>query len=278
MKWEHETWRKLYVRASPQWSALPVYVRGLGDELLRICDDDGIIPLGGEAPGDAVARLLCAHRGERKRIAADVETLVSDGYLVVDGGSLRIRNFVSAQTRRTANAERQAKWRERHRETPTEALRVTPEVTSPETSHETSRVTPTRAPGSVPFRSEDHTHTPQPPTGSTAPPDPDRAAVLAELARYPSLARHDPERLADVVQTVRIAKPVPLPLVAAAVGECAARVAGEPGIDTAAVADTLRRFVQRADSARSREPRAGPAKRLVQHDSAPQPWTEKLEF
>lgn len=121
MKWEHETWRKLYVRIEASWLALPVSARGLGDELLKYADDEGVIPIGNEAPGAAVARIVSAHPNERKRVNADVADLLKDGFLVAVKGGLVIRNLPAAQSRRgstggtSSSAERMARLREKRR-------------------------------------------------------------------------------------------------------------------------------------------------------------------
>ena len=112
MDWIHETYRRLYVRTNAQWLMLPVSARGLGSELLKYCDDDGRIPLGGDLPGEAIARLVSARRNEWERIDADIAALIGDGYLVIDGDVLVVRNFVEAQDKSKA-AKRTEAWRAR---------------------------------------------------------------------------------------------------------------------------------------------------------------------
>lgn len=117
MRWQIETWRKLYTAKPASWLALPVSARGLGRELLTYCDDKGRLPIGDEAPGPAVSRIISAHRHELKRIDADIADLLKDGYLIHDGAMLIIRNFVPAQER-SSSAERQRRYRERLRAPP----------------------------------------------------------------------------------------------------------------------------------------------------------------
>lgn len=110
-----ESWRKLYRTLPPSWLALPLSARGLGDELLKYVDDDGVFALPpNEKEADAVCRIMCAHRDEWKRVAKDLEALVRDGYLVREAGGLCIRNFTVAQGR-TPSAQRMARMRERER-------------------------------------------------------------------------------------------------------------------------------------------------------------------
>jgi hypothetical protein len=118
-----ESWRKLYRTLPPSWLALPLSARGLGDELLKYVDDDGIFALPpGEKEADAVCRIMCAHRDEWKRVAKDLDALVRDGYLVREAAGLCIRNFTVAQGR-TPSAQRMARMRERGRHATTEQAR-----------------------------------------------------------------------------------------------------------------------------------------------------------
>ncbi len=112
MRWHAEPWRKLYVGKSPAWLRLPVSARGLGFLLLTYCDEHGRIDIGDDAPGVAVAYLLGARPKEHKRIADDISALLADGYLVLDGRTVTIRNFAEAQDR-TPAAKRTAEWRAR---------------------------------------------------------------------------------------------------------------------------------------------------------------------
>jgi hypothetical protein len=112
MRWHAESWRKLYLAKSPAWLRLPVSARGLGRELLTYCDDEGRIDVGDDPPGETIAYLMGARPKEHKRIAEDVDALIADGYLVLDGQTLAIRNFAEAQDR-TPAAKRTAEWRSR---------------------------------------------------------------------------------------------------------------------------------------------------------------------
>lgn len=115
MRWESEKWRKLYRRTGGSWLRLPLLARGLGSELLKYAEDDGRIPvMADESTGDAICRLTSAHKSEWKAVANLAQKLLDDGYLVREPDAILIRNFVPAQ-RRSSNAERQARYRERHR-------------------------------------------------------------------------------------------------------------------------------------------------------------------
>jgi hypothetical protein len=122
MKWEREAWRKLYVRTSAEWRAMPLSARGLGDELLKYADDDGVIVLlnEGEHPGDAISRTVGAHPSEFERVRADCDALLAggrDAYLVVRGRKLVIRNYYEAQNRVTPSAVRMQRKRQKEQAT-----------------------------------------------------------------------------------------------------------------------------------------------------------------
>ena len=106
-------WRKLYCSPSTAWLALSYSARGLGYELLRVCDDEGRIALGGLDAFEAVARLCAIGTRDRREALADYRALLKDGFIVVDGGALVVRNFVEAQGARSPEAERKAALRAR---------------------------------------------------------------------------------------------------------------------------------------------------------------------
>lgn len=114
IKWHSEPWRKLYTRISGTWLQLPVSARGLGTELLKYADDVGfIVDAGAEDPGLTIAYMLGAKPREHKRIVDDVSALLDDGYLVLEGTRLKIRNFSPAQERLSPNAVKQKRYRDR---------------------------------------------------------------------------------------------------------------------------------------------------------------------
>jgi hypothetical protein len=120
MKWDREPWRKLYVRTSAEWRALPLSARGLGDELIKYADDDGVCAIVNkdEHPGDAISRTLGAHAHEHARVREDCDALMqggSDAFLVLRGNRLVIRNFYDAQNRVTASAVRMQRKRQKEK-------------------------------------------------------------------------------------------------------------------------------------------------------------------
>ena len=130
MKWEQETWRKLYVRVDAKWLSLPVSARGLGSELLKYADDNGDLHLGSDPPGVAVAFLLSARPKEHRRIADDLNLLMSPEHrfmVQIGPGAYRIRNFVDAQAK-SGSAKRMAL--KRARDAARQPVTVTPNVTS----------------------------------------------------------------------------------------------------------------------------------------------------
>lgn len=154
-----ESWRKLYRTLPPSWLMLPLSARGLGDEMIKYVDDDGLFALPpGEPMTDAVCRIMCAHRKERKRVGEDLADLIRDGYLVKVENGLLIRNFVVAQGR-TPSAKRMADMRERQRNGGGHSngsgdgnggVTVTRTVTSRSDGSDTTRHDTTRHDGEVP--------------------------------------------------------------------------------------------------------------------------------
>lgn len=130
MDWEHETYRRLYVRRDARWVRHPLSTRGLADELLVYADEDGCLWLAdGEEPVDCIMRVTQAHTGERDRVLADMNRLLQGNskdpaYMLIDDSErvIRIRNFHAAQgiipvtaaersEQRSASAIRAARWR-----------------------------------------------------------------------------------------------------------------------------------------------------------------------
>lgn len=102
LRWRYETWRKLYVREEGSFGRLPLYVRALAAELLKLCDEHGCIDLGGKPATEVIAFRLGATRGDRRLLAMHVPMLIADGYLVeVSPDTLLVRNFIDAQTSQT---------------------------------------------------------------------------------------------------------------------------------------------------------------------------------
>lgn len=98
MRWRYEKWVKLYVREEGTFSQLPLYVRALAGELLKICDQHGRIALRGKQPWEAVAFQLGADPSDRRLLRKHIPMLVADGYLEVSGADMFVRNFTVAQT------------------------------------------------------------------------------------------------------------------------------------------------------------------------------------
>lgn len=95
--WRHETYRRLYVIERGSFARLPALCRGLAAELLKLCDDEGRIDVGDEAPVAVVCRMLGAHTGERRLIREYLPDLIRDGYIAHEGRALVVRNFAAAQ-------------------------------------------------------------------------------------------------------------------------------------------------------------------------------------
>jgi hypothetical protein len=114
-RWYNEDYRKLYTRQDAAWLKLSFCARGLADHLLRYAALDGsVLTLEpGEDLADELARTLSAKANERRIVKDSLDALIKDGYLVLDGHRLVIRNFVAAQERLSQEAARQRRKRDR---------------------------------------------------------------------------------------------------------------------------------------------------------------------
>lgn len=129
MRYDRETWRRLYRSEPLEQRAWNVMTRGIRDLLIRFPeDDDGVLlPRTADPVGD-LARALNPGGHEGDSVRDSIETLLEDGYLEyvprpqkggdTEGtttGTLRIRNFGTAQAARSKEAEKKAKQRARAR-------------------------------------------------------------------------------------------------------------------------------------------------------------------
>ncbi len=137
MRFDRESWRKLYVAESAEHRLLPALTRGLRDYLLRLASDDGTILSSTKDPKGDLVRLLNAARAERGTICKAYEDLIRIGYLSYENERLWVTKFRDAQTARTPGAKRQAEFKERHRKpssvTSPDALPVTLPGDAPQT-------------------------------------------------------------------------------------------------------------------------------------------------
>ena len=109
--------RKLYTQLPPAFERLPFRVRCMSAEIIRRCDRKGrIVPCDASASRDAVIEDLSfhvrAHSSDAEFIRIGVDALMADGYLVVSGGWLTIRNFKDAQETDSAKRMRAKRSRD----------------------------------------------------------------------------------------------------------------------------------------------------------------------
>jgi hypothetical protein len=99
MRWDRESWVKLYRREEGSFALLPLYARALAGELLKFADEAGRIYVGAREPWEAIAKLCGATTGDRRLLRQHVPMLIEDRYLVADGEYLVVRNLAKAQRR-----------------------------------------------------------------------------------------------------------------------------------------------------------------------------------
>lgn len=137
MRFDRESYRKLYVSESAEHRLLPLFARGLRDYLLRFAMEDGTLLPKSSKPADDLARVLGAGGAERRSVAHAVSDLIGVGYLSYEGGRLWITRYVEAQEARTPGALRQQRYRDTH-------PRVTRNASSDADGDVTSNVTSNR--------------------------------------------------------------------------------------------------------------------------------------
>lgn len=116
MRFDRESWRKLYISESMEHRMLSLFARGLRDYLLRFAEEDGTLLRHTEDPArDLAVVLSVVQPAERRQLKQAVADLLRVGYLAYDGGRLSIAKFVEAQTARSPAAKRQKAFRDRQR-------------------------------------------------------------------------------------------------------------------------------------------------------------------
>lgn len=92
-KAEPKPWFRTWRKESSRFRQLPLYVRAIAGEILKLTDDDGVIWIGDKAPSDAIAFALGATKGDRRMLARDVDALIAVGYFRHEGDRLVASNF-----------------------------------------------------------------------------------------------------------------------------------------------------------------------------------------
>lgn len=129
MRFDRESWRKLYITESIEHRMMPVLARGLRDYLLRHAKQDGTLLAKTDSPADDLARGLGAHPDEFESVTGYITEWISNGFLVFSRGRLWIRNFEAAQASASPGAKRQKRYRERKRDVDPVTRDVTRDVT-----------------------------------------------------------------------------------------------------------------------------------------------------
>lgn len=115
MRFERESWRKLYVVESVEHRLLPLFTRSVRDYLLRVASDDGTLLKSTKTPAADLARVLTAEPAEKKQLERAVEQLIAIEYLTLSRGRLTITKFVEAQAAKSPGAKRQQRYRDVHK-------------------------------------------------------------------------------------------------------------------------------------------------------------------
>lgn len=109
MRFDRESWRKLYVAESLDHRRMPLFARGLRDYLLRFAREDGTLLESTQDPIGDLGRTLGAQPAELEQLAAYVEELLDVGYLTLERhAGERDASVRASQTERDAGRSRSA--------------------------------------------------------------------------------------------------------------------------------------------------------------------------
>lgn len=96
-------WVKLWKDERGSFQQLPLFARALAAELLKLCDDHGVIAIGSREPVEAIAFALGADRSDRRLLKKYLPMLIDDGYVRRDGDRLVVCSWRKWQSKRGAD-------------------------------------------------------------------------------------------------------------------------------------------------------------------------------
>lgn len=115
MRFDRESYRKLYVAESAEHQLMALASRGLRDYLLRFAAEDGtLLPSTTDPVGDMMV-VLRARPSDKKLVSAALADLQRVGYLKLERKRLWIARFEDAQAARSPGALRQKKHRDKNK-------------------------------------------------------------------------------------------------------------------------------------------------------------------
>lgn len=85
-----EPWRRVDTCLSREWLSLQLIARGTCVELLRYCEDDGLIRTNEKNQLDDLTRIIAAKDGERRLLVRMLTLLVDRGYLQIEDRGIRV--------------------------------------------------------------------------------------------------------------------------------------------------------------------------------------------
>lgn len=113
MRFDRESYRKLYVAESAEHQLMALASRGLRDYLLRFAAEDGtLLPSTTDPVGDMMV-VLRARPSDKKLVSSALTDLQRVGYLKLERKRLWIVKFEEAQEARSPGATRQKRHREK---------------------------------------------------------------------------------------------------------------------------------------------------------------------
>jgi len=128
-----QNFEKLYRNPSTKWLRLPVVARGIGDELLRVCDPSTGFICETCEPGD-VSLILRAHEKEQSFVKRALELLLEAKFIVSVEGKLYLRKkFERNEERKARHAAHMRDKRNREPGEPREPGELSPGKTDRQT-------------------------------------------------------------------------------------------------------------------------------------------------
>jgi hypothetical protein len=116
MNWADEPYIRVYKRITPDWALVPWRTRNFfSAELCRLVDRSGVLELGRAGIRGVVALIPGATLADLPEIEGHIRVLCEDGCVRINGTTLIIPNYLSAQECRQSDRLRQADSRGKRR-------------------------------------------------------------------------------------------------------------------------------------------------------------------
>jgi hypothetical protein len=94
MRFDRESWRRLYRHEPLEQRAWPLFTRAIRDHLVALAEDDGrLVRASGDSAAESLASALMVHDSEREAALVAISMLLSAGVLALRDGWVVYQNF-----------------------------------------------------------------------------------------------------------------------------------------------------------------------------------------